>query len=232
MGEGAKRCRLLVVPAVAVLLLAHVFSVVAAEPFGVRGIGLGILLADFQILPVPDGDRSPGASPVCSNDEPATPLSDAAKNLIAPSDAEAKAGIVRCAYLHSQNGAQVPAPLLIAGVATEASFVFVPDRQGAMRLAGVRAECDSASYERIKAALIKRYRAPQTIVRGFAYDSGGAKLQDELAQWNNGVSQIVLDQRLENENVHHMAVEYRHEALINEAEKRLKAAGGSEADLL
>ena len=29
-----------------------------------------------------------------------------------------------------------------------------------------------------------------------------------------------------------MAIEYRHEGLINEADKRLKAAGASEADLL
>ena len=231
MGEGAKRCRLLVVPAVAVLLLTHVFSVAAAEPFRVRGIGLGVLLADFQILPVPDGDRSPGASPVCSNDEPAAPFSDAAKKLILVSGAEIKAGIVRCAYLQKESGTLVPAPLLLAGVAMETSFLFVPDRQGAIRLAGVRAEGDSANYDRIKAALIKRYRAPQTIVRGFAYDSAGAKLQDELAQWNNSVSQIVLDQRLENENVQHMAVEYRLEGLIDEAEKRLKAAG-VDADLL
>lgn len=203
----------------------------AAEPYSIRGIGLGILLADFQIFPVPDRDHSPGASPSCSNDEPAAPLSAAAKKLILVSDAEMKAGIIRCAYLQKENGTQVPAPLLLAGVAMETSFLFVPDRQGAIRLAGVRAEGDSANYDRIKAALIKRYRAPQTIVRGFAYDSAGAKLQDELAQWNNSVSQIVLDQRLENENVQHMAVEYRLEGLIDEAEKRLKAAG-VDADLL
>ncbi len=232
MGKGAKRCRTLLVPAAAIVLLAHICSAAAAAPFSLRGIGLGILLADFEIFPVPDSDRSPGAEPVCSNEKLTAPLSNAAKNLVVPSEAEAKAGIVRCAYLHSQNGTLVPAPLLIAGVATETTFVFVPDRQGAMRLAGARAECDSGNYERIKAALIKRYHPPQTIVRGFAYDSGGAKLQDELAQWNNGVSQIVLDQRLENENVQHMALEYRHEALIEEAEKRLRAAGGSEADLL
>ena len=227
-----RRCRSFVFPAAAILLLAHAACAIAAEPFSLRGIGLGILLADYQIFPVPDRDRTPGVSPACSNEDAAVPLSEAAKNLIAPSETEVKAGIIRCAYLHQENGTLVPAPLLLAGAATEASFVFVPDRQGAMRLAGVRAECDSANYERIKAALIKRYRAPQTIVRGFAYDSGGAKLQDELAHWNNGVSQIVLDQRLEHENVQHMAVEYRHDALIDEAEKRLKAAGGSEADLL
>src|SRR5262249_14548722 len=115
MDARAKRCRLLVVPAAAVLLLAHLCSASAAEPFNLRGIGLGILLADFEIFPVPDADRSPGAAPVCSNEEPTAPLSDAAKNLVVPSEAEARAGIVRCAYLHSQNGTLVPAPLLIAG---------------------------------------------------------------------------------------------------------------------
>ena len=95
MRDVVRRCRSLLLSAVAISLVAELSCATAAEPFSLRGIGLGILLADFQIFPVPDRDRSPGASPVCSNDEPATPLSDAAKNLVAPSDAEVRAGIVR-----------------------------------------------------------------------------------------------------------------------------------------
>src|SRR5690242_10002750 len=151
MRDVAKRGRPLLLPVVAVLLLAHISCAAAAEPFSLRGIGLGILLADFEIFPVPDRDHSPDASPVCSNEKPIAPLADAAKNLVLPSEAEARAGIVRCAYLRSENGMLVPAPLLLAGVATDASFAFVPDRQGAMRLAVARVECDSVNYDRIKA---------------------------------------------------------------------------------
>jgi hypothetical protein len=204
----------------------------AAEPFSVRGIALGILLADFKIAPAPDRSLIPDAAPVCSDEQPAAALSRAAQDALRLGEAEAKAGFVRCAYLRPENGNLAPAGLVVAGAATRASFVFVPDRQGALRLAAVRAEGVSADYDKVKLALMKRYGSPQAVIRGFAHDAAGAKLIDETARWSNGVSRIEIDQRLENQDVNHMAIEYRHEGLIGEADKRLKDAGASEGDLL
>ena len=139
---------------------------------------------------------------------------------------------MRCAYLRPENGILVPAGLVVAGASTQANFVFAPDREGQLRLAAVWAEGSSADYDKVKTALTKRYGPPQTVIRGYAHDAAGAKLIDETARWSNGVSQIEIDQRLETQDVNRMGVEYRHEGLINEADKRLKAAGASEADLL
>jgi hypothetical protein len=230
MGGMATHWRLLLPAAAVILLVAHSSS--AAEPFSVRGITLGLLLADFKIAPAPDRNRYPAVAPVCSDEHPATALSSAAQAALRPGEAEAKAGFVRCAYLRPENGILVPAGLVVAGASTQANFVFAPDREGQLRLAAVWAEGSSADYDKVKTALTKRYGPPQTVIRGYAHDAAGAKLIDETARWSNGVSQIEIDQRLETQDVNRMGVEYRHEGLIDEADKRLKAAGASEADLL
>jgi hypothetical protein len=214
------------------LLLTTGLGAQAAEPFAIRGIALGILLADFKIAPTPDRQRVQDARPVCSDARPAEPLAPAAEAALRLSAAESSAGFVRCSYLGPENGSLVPAGLVIAGAATQASFLFVPDAKGELRLAVVRAEGDSADYDRVKSALRQRYGMPQTVIRGFAHDAAGAKLIDETARWSNGVSQIEIDQRLETEDVNQMAIEYRHDALVEEADKRLKKSGAGEADLL
>jgi hypothetical protein len=214
------------------LLLLHVPLAQAAEPFSVRGIALGTLLADFRIMPAPDQDRWPGSHALCSDDRPAVTLSKAIADELALTAAEAKTGVVRCIFAYSAGSALEPAGPVIAGVATQVGFVFVPDRKGGLRLAAVRAEGVSTDYDKIKLALTKRYGLPQAVIRGFAYDAAGAKLTDETARWSNGVSQIEIDQRLENLDVSHMAIEYRHDALIGEANERLKAAGAAPEDSL
>ena len=208
------------------------FGAQAAEPFAIRGIALGILLADFKIAPAPDRQRVPDARPACSDARPAQTLDPAAEAALRLSAVESSAGLVRCSYLRPENGSLVPAGLVVAGAATQASFVFAPDAQGEMRLAAVRAEGSSADYDRVKSALMKRYGMPQTVIRGFAHDAAGTTLIDETARWSNGVSQIEIDQRLETEDVNHMAIEYRHEGLVEETDKRLKQAGAADADLL
>lgn len=214
------------------LLLATGIGAQAGEPFAIRGIALGILLADFKIAPAPDHQRLPDARPVCSDARPAEPLAPGAEAALRLSAAEVNAGLVRCSYLRPENGSLVPAGLVVAGAATRASFVFSPDAKGELRLAAVRAEGNSADYDRVKSALIKRYGMPQTVIRGFAQDAAGTKLIDETARWSNGVSQIEIDQRLETEDVNHMAIEYRHDGLVEEADKKLRKAGAAEADLL
>ncbi len=218
--------------AVAILLAMQVGPAKSAEPFSLRGVGLGILLADFKIMPSPDRQRAPDARPVCSDALPAQAIAAAGEAALRLSPAEIAAGLVRCSYLRPDNGRLVPAALVVAGAATEASFMFAPDAQGALRLAAVRAEGNSADYDRVKSALVKRYGMPQTVIRGFAHDAAGTKLIDETARWSNGVSQIEIDQRLETKDVNHMAIEYRHKGLVEEADKRLKQAGAAEAELL
>ena len=230
MGSTAERCRTFL--AAAILLLAHFSPAAAAEPFSVRGIALGLLLADFRIAPAPDRNRFPDAAPVCSDDHPAAALSSAAQEAVRLGEAEARAGLVRCAYLRPENGTLVPAGLVVAGALTQADFVFAPDRKGDLRLAAVWAEGSSADYDKVKSALVKRYGLPQTVIRGYAHDAAGAKLIDETVRWTNDVSQIEIDQRLETQDVNRMAIEYRHDGLANEADRRLKAAGANDADLL
>ena len=220
-------------PFIAIALLVTMgFGAEAAEPFAIRGIALGVLLADFRIAAVPDKQRFPDAKTVCSDERPSAPLSQASQNMLRLGAAEAKAGFVHCAYLRPENGSLAPAGLVVAGAVTQATFLFAPDAQGELRLIVVRGEGDSADYDRVKSALVKRYGMPQTVVRGFAQDAAGTKLIDETARWTNGVSQIEIDQRLETHDVNHMAIEYRHDGLVEEADKRLKKAGAAEADLL
>jgi hypothetical protein len=219
-------------PWAVLLLLLNAPLAQAAEPYSVRGITLGILLADFKIAPALDQDRWPGSHALCSDDRPAATPSKAIADELALTAAEVKAGIVRCAFAHLATGTLEPAGPVIAGTAAQVGFVFVPDRKGELRLAAVRAEGVSEDYDKVKLALAKRYGPPQAVVRGFAYDAAGAKLTDETARWSNGVSQIEIDQRLEDQDVNHMAIEYRHEALIGEAKQRLKAAGAAREDFL
>jgi len=216
---------------VSILLCANL-GAQAAQPYAIRGVALGSLLADFKIAPAPDRNRFPDVAAACSDEYGGGPESKAALEALRLNEAEAKAGFVRCVYLRADKGSLVPAGLVVAGAATQAVFVFAPDRQGALRLAAVKAEGDSGNYDTVKLALTKRYGPPQTVIRGFAHDAGGAKLIDETARWSNGVSQIEIDQRLETQDVNRMAIEYRHEALISEANHRLKAAGAAPEDSL
>jgi hypothetical protein len=219
-------------PWAAFLLLLLIPPAHAAEPFSLRGIALGILLADFKIMPAPDQDRWPGAHAFCTDDRTAAAPSKAVADELALTQAEAKTGIVRCVFAHPAGSALDWAGPVIAGAITQVGFVFAPDRKGALRLAVVRAEGVSVDYDKVKLALTKRYGPPQAVIRGFAYDAAGAKLTDETARWSNGVSHIEIDQRLENQDVNHMAIEYRHDALIGEANQRLKAAGAAPEDSL
>jgi hypothetical protein len=205
----------------------------AAEPFGLRGFRLGILLADFKITQFPDQKLWPGARPLCSGDREANaPGGLSTDDGVRVSDAESKAGIVRCGFFHESGGALVPAGLVVAGTKSDVSFVFVPDSDGEMRLATIRVSSASSNYETIKSALIKKYGRPKSVVQGYAHDAAGSRLIDETVRWSNGVSDIRLDQREEDKNIEFMSIEYIHEELAAEGLKRIKAVLGSSANTL
>ena len=212
------------------LLLAALLSMTAtisraAEPYALRGIRLGILLADFKILPHPDRDSAPEARPFCSDD----PAAGAA---IPVSKVESKVGIVRCAYFHEGSSPPAPAGLIVVGAKADMTFVFVPDSTGALRLAWMRAATGSDHYASIRAALLKKYGQPKSKMQGFVHDAAGTKLVDETLYWSNGASDIRLDQRDEGADILVMSIEYSHEALAAEGLKRLKAVAGEGVDSL
>jgi hypothetical protein len=198
----------------------------AREPYSLRGIHLRILLADFKIVPARDSDVWPNAKPLCSDD-----LAGAA-SATAVSKSEAEAGFVRCGIFNTGAGSSEMAGLIVAGIKTDAAFIFVPDSAGAMRLAWIRATAPSSDYGRIRAALRSRYGPPNTTMRGYAYDAAGAKLVDETTLWSNDVSTIRLDQREEKIDIQMMSLDYNHEALTAEGLRRLKAVTKSAADQL
>ncbi len=212
------------------LLLAVSLSTVAAlsraaEPYALRGIRLGMLLADFKILPHPDRDSAPEARPLCSDD----PAAGAA---ISASKAESKVGIVRCAYFHEGTNPPAPAGLIVVGAKADVTFVFVPDSKGGLRLAWMRAATASDHYASIRAALLKKYGQPKSKMQGFVHDAAGTTLVDETLRWSNGASDIQLDQRDEGADIQVMSIEYSDEALAAEGLRRLKAVVGEAVDSL
>jgi hypothetical protein len=216
---------------IACLLAALVVTIEPAfsqgpEPYSLRGIHLGILLADFKIMPARDSEVWPDAKPFCSDD----PVGAASATAVSKS--EAAAGFVRCGIFDAGAGGPEMAGLIVAGIKTDAAFIFVPDYAGAMRLAWIRATAASSDYGKIRAALLSRYGPPKTTMRGYAYDAAGAKLVDETTVWSNDVSTIRLDQREEKIDVQMMSLDYNHEALTAEGLKRLKAVTKNAADQL
>jgi hypothetical protein len=206
---------------------------VAAESYSLRGIRLGILLADFKIMQTPDQNIWPGAKPLCSDDPAGRTLGAlSAGRLIGLSPAESKAGVVRCSFFRESEGAPATAGIMVAGAKSDISFVFVPDSTGALRLARMSATSASSNYDSIRAALRKKYGQPQSVMRGYAYDAAGGKLVDETMRWSDGVGDILLDQREENVNVELMSLEYSDEVLVAEGMKRLEAATGNSANAL
>ena len=205
----------------------------AAEPLSLRGFRLGVLLADFEIMPAPDQIAWPGAKPLCSGSAEAgrsgALSSDAGIRL---SEAEAKAGFVRCAFFYPSEAVLAPAGLIVAGARGSASFIFVPDREGSMRLATIQVTAASASYPSVKSALGQKYGRPKLVVRAYAHDVKGSKLADETTRWSNGISDIRLSQRGEGENIDVMSIEYIHEALAAEALKQLNAIQARSVDVL
>ncbi len=139
---------------------------------------------------------------------------------------------MRCGIFNAGAAGPEMAGLIVAGVKTDAAFIFVPDSFGAMRLAWVRVTAASSNYGKIRVALLSRYGPPKTTVRGYAHDATGAKLVDETTIWSNEVSTIRLDQREEKIDVQMMSLDYHHEALTAEGLKRLKAVTKSAADQL
>jgi hypothetical protein len=223
----------LLLVAVGVCVLGSMPPARAAEPLSLRGFRLGILLADFLITPPPDQTIWPGARPLCSNSPEAAMAGDLpADGGIRVNETEAKAGFVRCTFFYQSGATLAPAGLIIANARTAVSFVFVPDQEGSMRLAWIKATTASANYASVKLALGKKYGRPNSIVRGYAEDAAGTRLVDETVIWSNGASDIRLDQREENVNIQVMTIEYSHEELAAGALKRLNAISGNPADTL
>jgi len=205
----------------------------ATEPYSLRGFRLGIALAEFKAMQVPDHDIWPGARPLCFSDREAkTPGTLSADDGIRLSEAEKQAGIGRCGFFHPAGGVLAPAGLVIANARAAVSFVFVPDREGTLRLAAIEATTASSNYDSIKAALVKKYGRPKSVMKGYALDATGSRLVDETAKWSNEVSDIKLDRREEDKDIQRMLIEYTHEELAADGLKRLKAIQGNSANTL
>src|SRR4029077_10729234 len=140
----------------------------ATEAYSLRGFRLGIALAEFKATQVPDQDIWPGARPLCFSDREAkTPGSLSADDGIRLSEAEKQAGIGRCGFFfHPAGSVLAPAGLVIANSIAFVSFVLVPDREGTLRLAAIEATTASSNYDSIKAALVKKYGRPKSVMKG------------------------------------------------------------------
>jgi len=203
----------------------------AVEPFSLRSFILGMTLADFRATAFPDQAEWPDAKPVCSNDAAALDRGRLASDEdIRLSESQAKAGIVRCAFFYPKGSSLSPAGLVVAGVRSRASYVFVPSPSGSLRLACIIVLTGTENYDHIKSALLQKYRKPKFMIRDVTSSATGGTRQDERLRWSNGVSDIVLIQRDGGDDV--MSLAYQHEDLTEELRMRLQAVEGSDIDTL
>jgi hypothetical protein len=204
---------------------------IAAEPYGLRGFRLGISLAEFKATVFPDQGVWPGAKPLCSIDPGVnSPGVLSAADSIQMSDAEAKAGLVRCGFFYPSGTALAPAGLVVVSAKASVSFVFVPDASGTLRLASIKATTANSNYDAIKSALGQKYGRPKSLMRGFVQNAAGADFDEETARWSNGTSDIQLVQR--DTSMEMMSIEYLHEGLASDGLKRLKAVLGNSPNTL
>ena len=232
-GRFRLRRRIALLVVAGAFLLGSMPQARGAEPLSLRGFRLGILLADFEVMPAPDQMVWPGAKPLCSDNPEAGRLGAlSAEAGVRLSEAEAKAGFVRCGFFYPSEAVLAPAGLIIAGARGSVSFIFVPDREGSMRLAAIQVTAASANYPSVKSALSRKYGRPKLVVRGYAHDARGSTLVDETTRWSNGVSDIRLSQRGEREDIEVMTIEYIHEALAAGALKQLNAIRAGSDDVL
>lgn len=218
------------------LLAAFIYSqyavsgAMAPEPYSLRGFRLSISLAEFRATRLPDQETWPGARSLCSIDPEDNIPALSADGSILASDAEARAGIVRCGFFYPSGTVLAPAGLVVANTKADVSFVFVPDSAGTLRLASIKAMTASSNYNSIKSALVQKYGRPRSVVRGYAQNAAGANFDDETARWSNGVSDIRLIQR--DASMELMSIEYVHEQLESVGLKSLKAVLGSPTNTL
>ena len=204
------------------ILIANQVSSVAAEPYDLRGIRLGLTLSEFRQAKFPDSDQYPNAKVECSTDSGA----NAVLGVFGP---DSKIGVIKCDW-YDHNGLPISLNLANAYVNTRA-FYFASATAGTeARLYKIVFEHDPNYFSVFAAAYTQKFGPPKAKSNRPVQNRLGATFENWVYEWRNAESSIVIEQRSASADV--MNITYTHTELSKAINQRRRAVEGKPSDKL
>jgi|CXWL01.1.fsa_nt_gi hypothetical protein len=178
----------------------------ASAPYDFKGVQLGITLEEFRAAPIPADVQSANAGNSVSVE-------------CAAGRREAE-GEASCHWsVRGRHGAQY-ARVVIGRDEGTASFSFVRDAVGELRLSTILLSSRVESLPIIQAALVERFGPPQQTARGEVVTGLGVSVAQAQITWRSAVSSIFLESP--SGSLRSLMVVYEH-ALLAEQEQARRA---------
>lgn len=187
-----------------------------AQPFDFKGIPLGISLAEFKNLPVPDGKAG---HPICTDEDWAPYRKAAVKpgTYLGPSYQK---NVVRCMFWQPSTLGDPAndgmAFLRLGGELDKVGepfatrdyvFKFADDGKGTARLYGIIIRAKSEGAAGVISALKEKLGAPVLAQEGTVQNGYGAKFPSATYRWQNQDSVVEL-QAPTHENIGRFSIKY------------------------
>ena len=194
------------------------------ESHAFRGFKLGMTADEFRKIPHPDQSKSWLAKRklkvFCTGD----PVRK--DRIIGPpevmlTDAEQKAGIIKCTYADDHLSS---VDVTVDGIGSSRFEFFRPNDKEPYRLYSILVLLPERMFKEVSEAFTDKLGKPTGEATQEVQNNFGAKFENRMLVWKNSVSFVMLQQR--SGRVDTTAVIYTHDALSTAAEMQAKQAKG------
>lgn len=218
--------------AVAILILNVVTQpAIAAEPYDLRGIKLGMSISEFKKLPHPDGNDS---KVICTGDsKPEGIRQDYELSVYGD---ESKAGVIICNFYllrpFPTRLIWLDAQLNVASINAYMKYKFLPDplRGNELSLYAIIVRSNVAAWEKFWEGYTGKYGPPNHISDAPMQNKVGATFDNVVATWDNKISGITLRKRFE--RIDNSYIFYIHYRLSQEITRMIEKRDGKPSDKL
>jgi hypothetical protein len=205
------------------LVLSTTSQAAGSVPFGLRGVQLGITLAEFQAIPVPPDE---GEADRQSIDQQ---FHVRAAATFYRTECDAPRPDVTCKWMIHERGADFGSQerTAIGNGSGYIDFEFVDAPDGNKRLAQIAVQSNMVQFSDLSAAYTAKYGQPRTATSQ-VQNGYGASFDQQAMTWSNDVSDIVMRTRCG--QVDWLCITYSDfalEAIVADQKKKAAAAAAS-----
>ena len=188
-----------------------------SNAFDLRGIQLGISLAEFKALPYPDQKPNVPARAFCTGD----PVPERSYIRMDVYDTDKAIGIIKCNHFDFKKSyaeSTIPpawreATLRVATIETYMTYEFIPDAtpQRTPRLFRISVRSNVRYWDTFWRGFTAKYGPPEKKIDGTVQNRMGAVFDDVTVTWRNAESSITMFKRVG--RIDATSIIYEHTAL-------------------
>lgn len=202
-----------------------------SDAYDLRGVKLGMSLADFRKVEYPDTNRFKNAKSVCTGDSEATRARGGYK--LQQYSYEKKLEIIKCSWFSPDAVGTNYSSIVyeIGGIPSGVLYKFVPlapDKEP--QLFEIEATIDNDHFDFLIKAYVEKYGRPATNKTETIQNKAGAFFENRTLSWKNMQSEIEIEQRYEKVTL--MRVLYTHNQLTSFVNSMARDILGKPSDKL